>query len=102
MIFTDIDDRTNSLFYSVSSATGISKIGSPYLELVFSITNANGIKINPKATITYADGSTQTCQETDQRRYPSLVRTTTTWEFPCQGSFGDPSGATVAVVDEYQ
>jgi hypothetical protein len=103
VMFTKIDDQTNSDYYKIASiAQGtVDRFGAE-LTLGFIISNANGIRINPKATIKYADGSTQECQETDLRRLPSLMKTTTSWDFPCGSTFfGDTAGAVVAVVDEY-
>jgi hypothetical protein len=102
-MFTEIGDQTNSDFYQIAStAQGTVDQFGAELTLVFVISNANGIKINPKATIRYTDGSVQECQETDLRRLPSLAKTTTSWDFPCGRTFlGDPAGAVVRVVDEY-
>jgi filamentous hemagglutinin family protein len=100
--FTEIDDQTDSDDYKIaSSAQGSVDSFGAELTLGFIISNANGIIVNPKATIKYADGSTQTCQETDLRRLPSLAKSTTSWDFPCEASFGDPAGAVVTVTDEY-
>jgi hypothetical protein len=100
VVFTEIDDQTNSDFYQIAStAQGTLDQFGAELTLGFVISNANGIKIKPKATIRYADGS---IQETDLRRLPSLVKTTTSWDFPCGPTFlGGPAGAVVRVVDEY-
>ncbi|AND17815.1 hypothetical protein A6122_2703 [Rathayibacter tritici] len=56
------------------------------LELAFTILNSNGIEFNPVSTITFSDGSVVTCEADDPRRIPSLVESTDSWDFACDGS----------------
>ena len=72
------------------------------LELTFTILKSNGIKFNPVSTITFPDGSVITCEADDLRRIPSLVDSSTSWDFACDGSFPEDSDrARLVVVDTY-
>jgi hypothetical protein len=100
--FAEVRDATGSEFYTVTDAVGVSDQFGSRVVLFFDITNANQIKINPRATVRFADGGTMTCQEEDLRRLPSLVESTTDWDIPCDGAFPEVvEGATVEVVDTY-
>ncbi|PPH72075.1 MULTISPECIES: hypothetical protein [unclassified Rathayibacter] len=99
---TDITDNTGTGYYTVDAAT-LSTTGlGTELELAFTILNSNGIKFNPVSTITFSDGSVLTCEADDLRRIPSLVESTDSWDFACDGSLPEDSGgARLVVVDTY-
>ena len=102
--FVGVRDATETGYYSIGpTARGVtSQVGS-YLTIDIDVTNANSTVIDPKAEITYANGTTDTCQETDLRRLPSHVRTTTDWDLPCGRPFPtDVTGATVVVTDDFK
>lgn len=99
---TDITDNTGMGYYTVDAATLTTNGLGTELELAFTILNNNGIKFNPVSTITFSDGSVLTCEADDLRRIPSLVDSTDSWGFACDGSFPEDSGgARLVVVDSY-
>ncbi|KQQ18675.1 hypothetical protein ASF48_17285 [Rathayibacter sp. Leaf299] len=99
---TDITDNTGTGYYTVDAATLTTTGLGTELELAFTILNSNGIKFNPVSTITFSDGSVVTCEADDLRRIPSLVDSTDSWDFACDGSFPEDSdGARLVVVDSY-
>jgi hypothetical protein len=98
----DITDNTGTGYYTVDAATLTTTGLGTELELTFTILNSNGIKFNPVSTITFSDGSVLTCEADALRRIPSLVDSTDSWDFACDGSFPEDSdGAHLAVVDTY-
>lgn len=101
--FDQIDDQTGTEYYSVgATASGIDDQFGSRITLNFAISHANRTTFSPLVHITFADGSTLTCEETDLRRLPALVEATTDWEFPCESSFPtNVSGATLVVTDTY-
>ncbi|PPG49745.1 hypothetical protein C5C24_11980 [Rathayibacter sp. AY2B3] len=99
---TDITDNTGTGYYTVDAATLTTTGLGTELELAFTILNSNGIKFNPVSTIMFSDGSVLTCEADDLRRIPSLVDSTDSWDFACDGSFPeDSAGARLVVVDTY-
>ncbi|TFH74447.1 hypothetical protein [Cellulomonas sp. HD19AZ1] len=102
--FTDVRAGFAADDYAIgSSARGVTDGVGSRLTININVTNANGVVINPKAVITYADGTTDTCQETDLRRLPNLQASTTSWDLPCGDDFPeDISGASVVVTDDYE
>ena len=100
--FSDITNGGSLEYFSVTRAEGISDEFGDRLTLFFDISNTNGIVISPVATISFEDGSELVCTDDDSRRHPSLVESTTDWEFPCDGFFPDDvQGALVTVEDDY-
>jgi hypothetical protein len=101
--FDTVIDQTGTGFYTVgTTARGVSDQFGDRLTLDININHANSITFSPVATIIYTNGTTLICEETDPRRHPSLVETTTTAEIPCDGSFPDDvDGASVTVIDNY-
>ncbi len=100
--YTSVVDDTGTGFYTVGrSATGTTDQFGPSLNLDIAISNANGIKFSPVAVIEFADGSTVTCEVDDVRRVPSLVKTTTDVDLPCDGALQDDPEATITVTDAY-
>lgn len=99
---TDITDNTGTGYYTVDAAMLTTTGFGTELELKFTILNSNGIKFNPVSTITFSDGAVLTCEADDLRRIPSLVKSTDSWDFACDGSFPtDTDGARLVVVDTY-
>ena len=102
MPFREIENGASLEYFTISRAKGVSDEFGDRLTLFFDISNANHIKVSPVATITFADGTELVCTEDDVRRKPSLEKTTTDWDFPCDGSFPDDvEGATIGVEDDY-
>lgn len=100
--FGTVFDNTDTGWYSVTGAHGVSDQFGSRLTLDFAISNSNNTIFSPVSTIEYADGTVVVCQADDLRRLPSLVDSTTDWEFACDGPFADDAnGATVTVVDSY-
>lgn len=99
---TDITDNTETGSYTVDSAVlNTTSLGTE-LTLGFTILNSNGISFSPVSTITFSDGTELTCEADDLRRVPSLMDTTDSWDFACDGDFPkDSDGAKLVVVDDY-
>ena len=75
--FTDVQSELATDDYTIgTSARGVTDSVGSRLTISIKVASANGIVINPKAVITYADGTTDTCQETDLRRLPNLLAST--------------------------
>lgn len=101
--FTDVSDWTSSDYFTIGTPiAGISDQFGDRLTVPLVISHFNQIIINPKATVTFADGTKVTCQEEDLRRLPSLVESRTDVDLPCDGTFPDDADdAHIVIVDEY-
>lgn len=100
--YSGVVDETGTGFYTVGrTARGTTDQFGPSLNLSISISNANGIKFSPVAVVEYSDGSSITCEVDDLRRVPSLVKTTTDVDLPCDGALQDDPDATITVTDDY-
>lgn len=102
--FTDVQGELATDDYTIgTSARGVTDGVGSRLTISVEVANATGIVINPKAVSTYADGTTDTCQETDLRRLPNLLASTTSWDLPCGDDFPEYiSGASAVVTDDYE
>ena len=101
--FTDVSDWTSSDYFTIGTpVTGTSDKFGDRLTAPLVISNYNQIIVNPKATVTFDDGTKITCQEEDLRRLPSLIETQTDVDLPCDGVFPeDADDAHIVIVDEY-
>lgn len=98
---TDITDRAGAGNYTVNSATLTTTALGTELRLGFTILNDNGTKFWPVSVVTFGDGSVVRCEVDDPRRAPSLVRTTTEWDFACDAAeFPASSTARLVVTAE--
>lgn len=101
--FTDVSDWTSSDYFTIGTPiAGTSDQLGDRLTVPLFISNFNQIIINPKATVTFTDGTKVTCQEEDLRRLPSLIESQTDVDLPCDGAFPDDADdAHIVIVDDY-
>ncbi|MHA7617414.1 hypothetical protein ACX12M_02735 [Cellulosimicrobium cellulans] len=103
--YSDVSDETaTDDGYDVNpTAVGfVDILGDWQLTLGFTITNPNGTKFDPVATVHGPDGDDVVCRVDDLRRLPSVKETTTDWDLPCDGPLPtDPEGVTITVRDDY-
>jgi len=99
--FVDVTDATSHEFYTVNStATGLSDEFGNTLTIGLVISNFNQTNIYPTATISFPDGSTVVCIESDPRLSAALVPTTTEVKLPCGDPFPQSVEGAFVVVTE--
>lgn len=103
---TKIVDRTRSDYYTVDTSVPASArvrtlYGGTFPDLTFylQVSNVNQIVVEPVGTVTYADGSTITCEETDLRRHPSLIRPFLEVTLPCPATLRTDEPGALTVTD---
>jgi len=103
--FATVVDKTGAKdFHVAKTARGQTNhyFGSAFSTLTvgIEIVRETHFTYHPIVEIKYADGSVDTCQEDDLRRYPTVQETTPYFEVPCF-DFEDPLGAVVTVRDDW-